>query len=372
MYIFASKNRAKLTKKMQKILLAAILLFTIYSCENDNDSPKNKEEKIILKTNVIDAEYSKKTDQLVFISSNPSQVNIFNSNTETFQKISLAYAPTCISISQDGNTAVVGHDGHITHVNLKNPSIIQTYNISCSALDIVLGKNRWAYVFPEKDQWTYIKSVNMNLEYNYEMPISIYNQLHAGAKGRLHPSGNYIYMQSSLSSAKIQRLTIKNGNIDDRYESNFEEEDYTVPSIWFSEDGNRLFTRERSVLKTSELNSLDAVYNGRIPSENNYKIDWLDHSSSKGKLYAIFSNGDRWNPIKLNNIYVFNDSDLSYVKKFDLEKYSNQAERNNVETYDAAPYFVFSNSTDNRLFVITKAVNSDLAKEWAIQKIDIN
>lgn len=357
---------------MQKILLGAIFLFTLYSCENDSNDSKIEEEKIELKTNVIDAEYSKKTDQLVYVSSNPAQVNIFDSNTGTLQKISLAYAPKCISIAQNGNTAVVGHDGHITHVNLKNPSIIQTYNISCSALDIVLGNNRWAYVFPEKDQWTYIKSVNMNLEYNYEMPISIYNQVHAGTKGRLHPSGKYIYAQSPLSRGQVQRLTIKNGDIDDRYESDFEEESYTIPSIWFSEDGNRIFTRERSILKTSELNSLDGLYNGRIPSENNYKIDWLDHSSSKGKLYVIFSNGDQWNSIKLNNIYVFNDSDLSYVNKLDLEKYFNQTKKNSAETYDAIPYFVFSNSTGNRLFVITKALNSDLVNEWAIQKININ
>lgn len=356
---------------MKKTLSLVILLIIIFGCESE-DSQKIKEEKIILKTNVVDAEYSKKTDQLVYISSNPAQVNIFNSNTETLQKISLAYDPKCISISQNGNTAVVGHDGHITHVNLKNPSIIQTYDISCSALDIVLGNNKWAYVFPEKDQWTYIKSVNMNLEYNYEMPISIYNQVYAGTKGRLHPSGNYIYAQSPTSRAKIQRLTIKNGDIDDRYESDFEEENYTIPSIWFSEDGNRLFTGERSVLKTSELTNLDAVYNGKIPSENNYKIDWLDHSSSKGKLYVIFSNGDRWNLIKSNNIYVFNDADLSYLNKFDLEKYFNQTKNNSPETYDAVPYFVFSNSTGNRLFVITKALDSDLVNEWAIQKININ
>ena len=212
----------------------------------------------------------------------------------------------------------------------------------------------------------------MNLEYNYEMTRSIYNQVTAGTKGRLHPSGKYIYSQSPTSRAQIQRLTIKNGDIDDLYESNFEEENYTIPSIWFSEDGNRLFTRERSVLKTSELNNLDAVYNGKIPSENNYKIDWLDHSSSKGKLYVIFSNADQWNPIKLNNIYIFNDADLSYVNKFDLEKYFNQTKKNSEETYDAVPYFVFSNSTGNRLFVITKALDSNLVNEWAIQKININ
>ncbi|UWY29619.1 hypothetical protein N4T20_06680 [Flavobacterium sp. TR2] len=356
---------------MKKILSATILLFVFLACDS-NDSEDLKEDKILLNTNVIDAEYSKQTDQLVYISSNPAQVNIFNSNTESLQKISLAYAPKCISISQNGNTAVVGHDGHITYVNLKNPSIIQTYNISCSALDIVLGNNKWAYVFPEKDSWTYVKSVNMNLEYNYEMPISIYNQLHAGTKGRLHPSGKYIYMQSPLSSAKIQRLTIKNGNIDDRYESNFVEENYTIPGIWFSEDGNRLFTGAGSVLKTSELNDLDAIYNGKITSENNYKIDWLDHSASKGKLYVIFSSEDLWNAVKSNNLYVLNDSDLSYVNKFDLEKYFNQTTRNSQETYDAVPYFVFSNSTGNNLFVITKALNSNLANEWAIQKININ
>jgi hypothetical protein len=355
---------------VKKILLAIVLIFMVFACDS-NDPENIKENKILLNSNVIDAEYSKKTDQLVYVSSNPSQVNIFDSNTESLKKISLAYAPTCISISQDGNTAAVGHDGHITYVNLKNPSIIQTYTISCSALDIVLGNNKWVYVFPEKDQWTYIKSVNMNLEYNYEMPISIYNQIYAGAKGRLHPSGKYLYIQSPSSSSKIQRLTIKNGNIDDRYESNFEEQNYTIPSIWFSEDGNRLFTKERNVLKTSELNSLDGVYNGKISSESDSKIDWLDHSSSKGKLYVIFSNGDQWNLIKSNNIYVFNDSDLSYLNKLDLEKYFNQTKKNSAETYDAVPYFVFSNSTGDRLFVVTKALDSDLVNEWAIQKITI-
>ncbi|RED25272.1 hypothetical protein BD847_2021 [Flavobacterium cutihirudinis] len=357
---------------MKKILFVALLLFIVFACDS-NDSENTKENKILLQTNVIDAEYSKKTDELVYVSSNPSQVNIFNSASENLEKITLEYEPTCISLSQDGETAVIGHDGHITHVNLKTLSVINTYNLSCTALDIVLGNNKWAYIFPKEDQWSYLRSINMNLSYNNEAPQSIYNQMFAGTKGRLHPSGKYIYAQDPSSRAQVKRFTIQNGDIDDSYESYFEEENYTFPSIWFSEDGNRIFTRERSVLKTSELKNFDMLYNGRIDSENNSKVAWMDHSALNHQFYLILESDDDWNPVKSNFIYSYDDSNLSYIRKFELEKYFKPKQRGNDEAfYDAAPFFVFSNSNGNRLFVITKSIEPDSSNDWAIQKIDIH
>lgn len=357
---------------MRKTIFFALLAIVLFSCENDEKQNEQNEQKIILKTNVVDAEYSKKSDQLVYVSSNPHQINIFNTTSETTDNIPLIFEPTCLSLSLDGKTAAVGHNGHITYVNLQSRSIINTYDVSCSALDIVLGNNKWAYVFPKEDQWTYIKSVNMNLSYDNEAPISIYNQIHAGEKGRLHPSGKYIYAQSALSRGTSERFNIENGDISNNYESQFEENDYAyVPSIWFSENGNRLFTRNRSVLKTSEINSLDMIYNGTIDEQNGSNIEWLDHSEIKNNLYLILSTGNQWNQIKSNYIHIYNASNLTFVKKIELEKYIVTTENKQTLYYDAIPFFVFSNSNGNNLYVITKTDESGIINNWAIQKIKI-
>ncbi|WP_264532041.1 hypothetical protein [Flavobacterium sp. N502540] len=353
---------------MKKILLLTAVFLTLFSCENDNEL---KEDKIVLKTDVIDAEYSKKSDQIVYISSNPSQINIFNTNSETTESIPLIHKPTCLSVSLDAKTAVVGHDGHITYINLATKSIINTYDISCDALDIVLGNDKWAYVFPKKDQWTYVRSINMNLLQDNEEPINIYNQIYAGTKGRLHPSGKYIYAQNSTSRAIIERFNIQNGNIDNNFESKYEEGGYVlIKSIWFSEDGNRLFSSNRSVLKTSELNSQDMVFNGKIEADLNSNVEWLDHSAAKNNLYLILSNGNYYSQVKSPYIYVYNDSNLTFKSKLELEKFS-KVNKNTVTYYDAEPQFVFSDSTGDNLFVITKAVQSDLDNEWGIQKLKV-
>ena len=48
--------------------------------------------------------------------------------------------------------------------------------------------------------------------------------------------------------------------------------------------------------------------------------------------------------------------------------YQNESEK---VFYDAEPFFAFSNSAGNNLFVIVKATGAGLNKEWAIEKISI-
>jgi len=356
---------------MKKIIYLVILLVTFLSCEKDSEVLENqdKEQKIILKSNVIDAEYNKKTDQLVYISSNPSRIYIFDSNSEAIESIPLAYEPTCISISQDGETAAVGHDGYITYVNLKSKSIVNTYIVSCSALDIVLGNNKWAYVFPKKDQWTYIKSVNMNLSYDNEAPRSIYNQLFAGTKGRLHPSGKYIYATDN----QMEKYDVQNGDIVNHNDAPSEGNYPMNGNLWFSEDGRRIFTRGKTVLNTSEIDNLDMNYNGTIDSDTDSNIEWLDHSSIKNNLYLIISDGKYWSSVKNRHyIYTYNASNITFKNKYELEKYFVSDNKGGGTYFEAEPYFVFSNSKGNSLFVVTKAIDSGLANEWAIQKIPID
>lgn len=331
-----------------------------------------KEQKTILNSDVIDAEYSKTTDKLVFVTANPSKVNILKYGTETIETIPLSFTPTCISLSQDGETAIVGHDGHITYVNLRAKSIINTYSVSCYAIDVVLANNKWAYVFPKEDQWETIRCVNLNQSTDNEIQGAGY-QIYAGTKARMHPSGKFIYgANNGLSPSDIEKYDIQNGTLAYSYDSPYHGDYPMNGNLWFSEDGNRIFTRGKTVLKTSENKSQDMIYNGKINTAvTNANIEWLDHSSAKNNLYVILTDGDNWSLKKSPFIYIYDASNLNFKNKLELEKYLVPNNIGGSVSYDAEPYFVFSNSAGNSLFVITKASGSGLANEWAIQKIAI-
>lgn len=331
-----------------------------------------KEQKLILNGDVMDAEYSKVKDQLVFVSANPSKVTIYNSSTASIESIPLLYTPTCISISQDGETAVVGHDGHITYVNLKTKSIIKTYGVSCYALDIVLANNKWAYVFPKENQWTYIRCINTNISTDNE-ELSTSGQIYAGTKAKLHSSGKFIYgANNGLSPSDIEKYDIQNGVANKIYDSPYHGDYPMNGNLWFSEDGVRIFTRGKTVLKTSEIKNQDMIYNGKINTDSNVNIEWLDYSSDKNNLYVILNTGDVWTLTRSSYIYIYDSTNLTFKNKFETERYQVQNNTGGATYYDAEPYYVFSNSTGNNVFILTKAKGSGLVNEWAIQKFIIN
>lgn len=331
------------------------------------------EQKVVLNSDVVDAEFSKVTNQLVYVSASPAAVNILSTNTGLIESIPLLYPPTCISISPDGKTAVIGHDRHISYINLTSKNITKTYPVSCYANDIVLGNNKWAYIFPLKGQSTFIRSINLSLTNDNEYE-HIGEKIYEGNKARLHPSGKYIYgAENSLSPIDIEKYDIQNGNAEYSYDSPYHGDYIMNGNLWFSEDGNRIFTRGKTVFKTSELRSQDMIYNGTINTETNVysPIEWLDHSSVKNNLYLLLVADNNWIQKKLPYIYVYNDSNLSFKNKIPLEQFLVSKSESNKVFYDAEPFFVFSNSAGNNLFVIVKATGAGLAKEWAIEKISI-
>lgn len=56
---------------------------------------------------VIDAEYSKMKDILVYVSPNPAKLNIFKSLTIQTESVTLDYNPSCVSVASNGEFAVV-------------------------------------------------------------------------------------------------------------------------------------------------------------------------------------------------------------------------------------------------------------------------
>ncbi len=328
------------------------------------------EKKLMLPNDVVDAEYAKATDLLVYVAADAT-LNIYHPDTKTLTSVQLSYTPTCVSVSPDGTKAAVGHDAHVTYVDLMAENVLTTNDISCDALDIVLTNNGWTYVFPNHYGWTHFSCINISTPYAMETLQTGHN-IYGGTKGKLHPSGNYIYgADNGLSPADIEKYDIQDGTAQYLYDSPYHGDYYMGGDLWFEENGERLFTRAGTVFKTSETQSMDMIYNGTIPLDGDYRsIAWLDQLDLKREIYLVRQVAGWSNEPGPPFVDIYDSDNLTHKIKIGLEKY---AVANGVDytIYAACPYFVFANSNGTELYVITKANGSGMVHEWAIQTIDM-
>lgn len=326
------------------------------------------EKKVILPKTIVDAEYSKVTDLLVYVSDDFT-VNIFDSSTETTETIMLTYLPTCVSLSMDGTKAAVGHDAHVSYIDLLSKQVINTHDISCTAGDIVMGSNGWAYAFPKSGYD--IHCVDLTNPNSIETTHTGYSIYH-GTKAKMHPSGKYIYgADNGLSPMDIEKYDIQAGTASYMYDSPYHGGYPMGGDLWLTEDGSCIITRGGAVYKTSELQERDMLYNGRIniPDITYPYCPWIDHSEINQEFYVIVR--PDYDEPKSPFIYVINANNLIFKRVISLEKYQVTDYQNNTTLYEAEPYFAFANSSGSKIYVLTKAVGSGLVHEWAMQKFDI-
>lgn len=362
-YLLVNVDKSNLTsgKHYSDIILQLKdLTDTVHVCVNVYASSKQ-----MLTSDVIDAEYCKATDKMIFVSSSPIQLHIFDAATSTIDHIALNYYPTCVSVSADGKTAVVGHDAHISYVDLVNKSIIRVFGVSVKIGDIVLSNNKWAYLIPESNSYEPLMNVNLNLNYDNETSTG-YNNYY-GAAARMHPSGKYIYISDNYD---FDKFNIQSGVAVFMYGV------YTSYSVydnfWFTEEGDRIITRGKSVAKTSELQSQDLIYNGSITlPQSSYYIEWADHSSATQNLFILHS-ASYYDGMNSSEVMLFNSTNLVFKQTIPLEKYMVPNGFGGGTFYEAEPFYVFAHSSGNKIFVLTKAYKSGLVNEWAIQHFNID
>ena len=329
------------------------------------------ERKLRLPNEVVDAEYAKATNLLVYVSAD-SKLNIYHPDNRTVSSVNLPYVPTCVSVSPDGTKAAVGHNTHVTYVDLLAETMLTDNEVSCDVFDIVLTDNGWAYMFPRRDQWEYIRCMNISINNALEI-YHTGNHIYAGTKAKLHPSGKFIYgADNGSSSTDMEKYDIQDGIAHYLYQT--PPYSYNIDGdLWFEESGEKVFTRGGAVLKTNEVQSTDMVGVGEITLEGPIKrIQWLDQLDLKNEFYLVIQKSNySWNYDPKPNppyVYVYNSDDLTYKTKIKLESFTMATEYGYID-YAAEPYFVFANSNGEELYVITKATGSEMTQKWAIQTI---
>jgi hypothetical protein len=256
--------------------------------------PLEVKSRIALPHDVVDAEFSKALNQVVIVSSYPvNALYLFDpvAGTETQQL--LAKTPTAVSIAPDGLTAAVGHDALISVIDLQavgqpSPPVPTTLNVSTDVFDLVLdGRNR-VHALPRTDQWESVHTVDVAT--NTEVVGT--GSLYAGARGRLHPQGDFLYTANNgLSPSDIEKWDVTGDQAVVLYDSPYHGDYEMCGNLWFEETGITIYTACGNTFRSSSVQAQDMVYSGALElSEAQFGRDLirsLSQSAAQNEIALI-------------------------------------------------------------------------------------
>ncbi|APQ18245.1 BACON domain-containing protein [Maribacter hydrothermalis] len=335
-----------------------------------------KEEKFLIDGVVVDAEYDRENDVLIFVSTSPNKLNKYNPITKQVSSLDLNMSPNCVSIAQDGNHAAVGHNGRFSYVNLQTMQLEQMFEVTCDASDIILAPNNWVYVFQKDYQGTEFRCFSLgNGMETLSTGWGYYN-----SKAKLHPSGNYLYVANNgLTPSDFDKYDITGGAAIHLYDSPYHGDFDFAGNIWINESGNRLFAKSRNVFDATDDQLTDMKYDGVLDGVQ--MIATMDVHTAKNKLYAILETGDGWPKIPGNIINVYDAEFLTYQSQITLPGFLKNNEDEHPGVYDSEGHYSFFNGDGTEYYVLVKTKsnynpydgsNYYFPNDWAIVTLPVN
>lgn len=283
----------------RQVISSPLWVTTAYTVARADDQPEpdvpalSVLDRIELSHDVVDAEYSAALDAIVMVSARPtSALHIHYPQTGVRHSVPLNRPPTSVSVAPDGRAAAVGHDAMISYVDLETlgdamPLAPVLLDVSTNVVDLILDGRGYVHAIPIADQWVTFHSVEIAT--NTERLGSMF--LRADSRGRLHPSGDFIYTANrDLSPSDIEKWDIRSGVANSLYDSPYHGDYPMCGDIWVSEDGETLYTACGTTLRASTSPATDMTYTGTIalslPSWNG-RIQSLSQSAEAGEILLL-------------------------------------------------------------------------------------
>lgn len=319
----------------------------------------------LLDHHLVDAEYSPKTDIIVTISTDPSQLNIIHPVEKTIKHVALPALPNCVSVSPDGNYASVGHNAHVSLVDLSRGILVRTYEVSTDAIDIILPGNGHVYVFPRTDQWEHVRNIELDTGKEALEGRFIY----AGMLARLHPSGKYIYgADNGLSPADFYKFDISSGKLVELGDSPYHGDFPMGGNLWFSEDGTRLFALAGTVFRSSEVPGQDMIYAGQLAGASGLR--WAATSTKTKRVFVL--DGGSYNEAQSPGLRVYDSDFYNFLGTVPLPKFSLPSGPYRTARFESQGHYVFVNSEANRVYLLLHAQSSaKLTRDWQVATLDL-
>jgi hypothetical protein len=306
---------------------------------------------------VVDAEYSDALEVVVAVGANPSELRLLDPETTAAPSIALSLAPTAVSVSPDGLYAAVGHDAWVSYVNLSTKEVEQVLPVSTVAIDIVLTGDGWVHVFPLRDQWERVRSIELATG---DESLHTGNSIRAGSLARLHPTQPAIYVaDNGLSPSDIEKYDVAAGPATYAYDSPYHGDFAMCGNLWISQDGSRIYTRCGNTFRASPIQAEDMAYAGALPDV--VLIETLDHTSASD-LVAMVPGTDFRGEGPDHELRFFDHEFLQFMGATDLPEY-----HTGDQSYPTHGRFVFFSSDGSSVYTLAQVdASAGLLNDWAL------
>ncbi|HYO81292.1 MAG TPA: DUF4214 domain-containing protein [Bryobacteraceae bacterium] len=312
-------------------------------------SPAGAGPTRVLPFRVTDAEYSLALDRIVAVSPSPDTLSIYDPLTLIRTVVALPRPPTALTLSIDGLSAAVGHDGLISIVNLQTAVVEKTVAVSIKVFDLALAPNGWVHASASGGWGT---AVSMNTATGAETKVDL---LYRGEYFRIHPHGGALY--SAEGGGTTARWGIEDGPL--RFEWQKSDPPLCGP-MWFLADA-RLVGRCRNVLRTASTSNDDLKYAGKL-SGSTGGIVAATHSPERRTLAAV-ATVDLWS-LEATEVTLHDDEFLALTGRITLPNFPVPG-----QTISSNGKHLFWSKDGARLYAVMQAESGALLNDYALHII---
>lgn len=235
-----------------------------------------------LGTEVIDAEFDAAHERMVLVSATPPQIHRWDAVAGSLVSLDLPRTPTCVSIGPDGASAAIGHDAHVSLVDLESMSVIGSWEATSDFSDIVLAGNGFAYAFPRSEESALIHAINLA---NGSETVSDYPYINKGTNARLRPDTDVAYGTSGTAPTELLHMRLDGAVCTNDRDTPFYVRHDVDGNFWFNDAGSRLLSRSGNIFKATDYAITDMTYEGRIQIAGS--LVWADHAGVGAGIYAV-------------------------------------------------------------------------------------
>jgi hypothetical protein len=280
-----------------------------------------------LSVNLIAADYSKALDKLVYVSSAPNELHLYDPNSQSDTFVSLALAPTSVSVDPTGMYAAVGHDGWISYVNLPSTTV-QLFPIAANVNSLAAGTG-YIYVFPQLDPLDVFTLNTTNGTVTSSLNID------GGQIARLGASATMLYVSGTdLSAWDMSQVPpqIATSSIP------------TCGNLWLSEDATSIYTACATIESTSSFQD-----EGSLSMAGT--VQWVADSKQNNSLAVIPLQppGTNGQPID-SQLQMYSNTELSFTGENPLPSFQVDG-----TSYTGHGKYAFWNGSESSLVVVEQA-----------------
>lgn len=298
---------------------------------------------------ITHADYDPHLDRVVAVGSEPPRLYALGPEEIDREEVDLPLPPTAVRVDPRGGSAVVGHDGWITIVNLESVRVEASFAIPVSVSDLAVDNAGWTHAVPECCQWTRLVSVDTSTgEYGQHEGV---RPIRAGARVAW-TEDSALYLAENLAPSVMRRFDTTNGVASFDYDWPQEPGFSAGGRLWLANDGTRIFAATGQVFRASDDPGVDFEYSADLSTG---EIVSATSEPTSGRVLVID---------QANVMHLFNDSFLANLGEVALPAFTIQVDAES-ETFAARPMLVFSGSDGVRVLVRTPR-GSGVLNDWGL------